>query len=315
MKGAAEHEAVLGRVVGRGLAAGGFEAEREARGELRPRAGAPRALPLAGEPEPRVKESPPRPRAGPSARNRPPRRAGRAARTRRSPRGPRVAERPQALHRARCVAPGRSEGHREPAPRRRGVDAHRPARPPLLVPRRLVEVNTTSDSPTASAMELTPTSTQRWTAAASRSWTRISCPLFLRHMEPPMFPAPMNPTFIWGPPVLRLSAARPSQGSARGSPRGMDARASRASGRIRDQRVGAAPSPGAAPTAAVLPAHGGAEGEGVHRPFVAAGRPGAACLEAEGRGGGEPPPGPGAKGAARTLPHRDGCIGRHHAGA
>ena len=206
----------------------------------------------------------------------------------------------------------------KPAPRRRGLDAHRPARPPLLVPRRLVEVNTTSGSPTASAMELTPTSTQRWTAAASRSWTRISCPLFLRHREPPMFPAPMNPTFIWRPPVLHLSAARPSQGPARGSPRGMDARPARESGRIRNRRGGAAPTrplPGAAPTAGALPAHGGAEDEGVHRPFVAAGRPGAACLEAEGRGGGEPPPHPGAKGAARALPHREGRIGRHHAGA
>ena len=68
------------------------------------------------------------------------------------------------------------------------------------------EVNTTSDSPAASAMDPTPVppaSTQRWTAAASRSWTRISCPLFLmmlRHIGPPMFPTPMNPTFMWRPP-------------------------------------------------------------------------------------------------------------------
>ena len=69
------------------------------------------------------------------------------------------------------------------------------------------DVNTTSDSATASAMEPTPappTSSQRRTAAASRSWTRISCPLFLimlRHIGPPMFPTPMNPTFMWRPPA------------------------------------------------------------------------------------------------------------------
>ena len=63
------------------------------------------------------------------------------------------------------------------------------------------EVNTTSDPATASAMEptpLPPTSSQRRTAASSRSCTRISCPLFLmtlRHIGPPMLPTPMNPTF------------------------------------------------------------------------------------------------------------------------
>ena len=46
VQGAAEHEAVLGRVVGRGLVASGFEAEGEVRGEIPPRAGAPRVLPI-----------------------------------------------------------------------------------------------------------------------------------------------------------------------------------------------------------------------------------------------------------------------------
>ena len=129
-----------------------------------------------------------------------------------------------------------------------------------------------------------------------------------------------------GPRRSTALAALPQVGARVRSERGSSPRPDAAEwtrgppGKAAGSAIGAAarprrPLPGAAPTAAVLPAHGGAQGEGVHRPFVAAGRPGAACLEAEGRGGGEPPPHPGAKGAARALPHREGRVGRHHAGA
>ena len=70
------------------------------------------------------------------------------------------------------------------------------------------DVNTTSDSATASAMEPTPVPPDLLAALdgppCHGRGRGSPAPLFLmrlRHIGPPMFPTPMNPTFIWRPPA------------------------------------------------------------------------------------------------------------------